>query len=1056
MHKLPILCLLLLSSIRLHGQDYYIQIVGKERGLGLSGISAMIEDHEGMVWIGTQLGLLRFDGKQAYPFLPEKGNPNSLSNEYINDLFEDEDHNIWVATRNGLNKIDPSRKIITHFFNDTEDDASIPGNGIYKMAPATDSSFFIICARVGFAEFNRINNHITRLNPVYTQSQLTKRNYNERFIVDAWRTKRNQIFVRTNDAVYRYDHARNELLEVLDSISGFDVYEAYPDYCLTREGVFWVSDWQGNLYHWSPYEKMRVFKDSLITRAFMTGETVISDFDQHHILVSSPLQLVLVNKESGASSPLNVREDQRNAFASNLVRNSLETSKGIILMSASQGNLVLLDPQRQRFKYKSVLVTGPDGNAIGEVSDFYDDIKTQKRYISSLLDTFFYVQDLATDKIIHVQKKRQSNVVTRWFRDQQDRLWLCDGAQILLINTEDNSYTAYLPDTTALNLFDMVEIKPGVMLAATFRHGLFRFEPDQKIFSRIKNFPGVKPSQITCIDLDKAHQWVWIGTMENGLFRYDIVKDTFLHYKHESHNPKSLGGDWIRDITFDSSGYTWFATEPIGLTRYDYNADPDSAFLNLTMSDGLPSSYISGLCTDQNGNVWMTSLNGIATLDTRSLAIRQFGKTDGLPSSRFTKSSIVTTKDNWILIGTRNGYFYFNPNRLQQDHQPPEIVIRELMVFDKSHPYILTENGFEPVQLRYNQNYLTVQFSIINFTDPDRNVIKYMLEGLDDQWNFRTGITEINYTKIPPGEYRLRLVAANNDGSWNLKETIIPVVIRPAFWQTRWFYVLIGLIIAGIVFALYNYKLQQSIRQNRLIAEKEFVKAESERQLSQLEMTALRAQMNPHFIFNCLNSINRFIVVNDNEAASEYLTKFSKLIRQVLDNSRGEKVVLATEIDTLKLYIDMESLRFIDKFEYTITVDTELDTAAWVIQPMLIQPYVENAIWHGLMHRKSKGILNIGFTKASESLAVTIEDNGVGREKARQIKESQLVTRKSHGMKVTAQRMALLSKKLNVTVGATVEDLYDEENQSRGTCVHLTLPLEPAPVNIAQKPIVQS
>ncbi|HEX5111884.1 MAG TPA: two-component regulator propeller domain-containing protein, partial [Saprospiraceae bacterium] len=217
--------MLLLSSIRLHGQDYYIQIVGKERGLGLSGISAMIEDHEGMVWIGTQLGLLRFDGKQAYPFLPEKGNPNSLSNEYINDLFEDEDHNIWVATRNGLNKIDPSRKIITHFFNDTEDDASIPGNGIYKMAPATDSSFFIICARVGFAEFNRINNHITRLNPVYTQSQLTKRNYNERFIVDAWRTKRNQIFVRTNDAVYRYDHARNELLEVLDSISGFDVYE---------------------------------------------------------------------------------------------------------------------------------------------------------------------------------------------------------------------------------------------------------------------------------------------------------------------------------------------------------------------------------------------------------------------------------------------------------------------------------------------------------------------------------------------------------------------------------------------------------------------------------------------------------------------------------------------------------------------------------------------------------------------------------------------------------------------------------------------------------------
>src|SRR5678815_1261687 len=135
----------------------------------------------------------------------------------------------------------------------------------------------------------------------------------------------------------------------------------------------------------------------------------------------------------------------------------------------------------------------------------------------------------------------------------------------------------------------------------------------------------------------------------------------------------------------------------------------------------------------------------------------------------------------------------------------------------------------------------------------------------------------------------------------------------------------------------------------------------------------------------------------------------------IRDSSRGEKVLLATEIDTLKLYIDMESLRFIDKFEYTITVDPELKTTAWVIQPMLVQPYVENAIWHGLMHRKTKGVLNIGFTRKGESLAVTIEDNGVGREKAREIKESQLVTRKSHGMKVTAQRMALLLSLIHIS-----------------------------------------
>lgn len=1056
MPKIPILCFLLVCSIVTRGQEYYVQVVGKERGLGLSSISAMIEDHEGMVWIGTQLGLLRFDGKQAYPFLPEKGNPNSLSNEYVNDLFEDPDHNIWVATRNGLNKIDPSRKKITHFFHDTDDESSIPGNGIYKLSPASDSSFFIICARVGFAEFNRHTHQVTRLNPIYTKSALAKRSYNDRFIVEGWRTKKGVILVRTNDAIFRYDRSHNTLEEVLDSISGFDVYETYPNYCLTREGVFWVSDWDGNLHKWSPYEKFTTYKDSLITRVFMTGETVISDFDKDHILVSSPVDLILVNKQTGAPSVLRVREDQKNTFAGNLVRNSIESSTGVILMTTSSGNLAMLDPLRQRFKYKPILVTGADGNAIGEVNDFYDDIKAHQRFISSLLDTFYYVEDLNTGQVISIPKHRQSNTATRWKEDHQGRLWLCDGVQVLLINKDDYSFIPFLPDTTTLNLFDMVEVRPGIMLVASYRHGLFRFEPDQNIFTRVKNIPGGKPLQISCIGFDKAHQTAWIGTIENGLIRYDVRKDTFFQYKHVSHNPKSLGGDWIRDMTFDSSGYVWLATEPIGLTRFDYDADADSAFLNLTMSDGLPSSYISGLCTDKNGNIWMTSLNGIAELDPKYFTIRLFNKTDGLPSSRFTKSNIAVTKDNWILVGTRNGYFYFNPDRLQQNHVPPEIVIRDVRIFDKSHPYEFAADGIEPIQLRYNQNYLTVQFSVINFTDPDRNQVKYMLEGLDDQWNFRSGITEINYTKIPPGDYHLRLVAANHDGIWNPKETVIPIVIRPAFWQTTWFYIFIGALIAGLVFAFYNFKLQQSIRQNRLIAEREFVKSESERQLSQLEMTALRAQMNPHFVFNCLNSINRFIVVNDNEAASEYLTKFSKLIRQVLDNSSGEKVLLATEIETLKLYIDMESLRFIDKFDYTISVDPQLEPSAWVIQPMLVQPYVENAIWHGLMHRKTKGILNIGFTRKGESLAVTIEDNGVGREKARQIKESQLITRKSHGMKVTAQRMALLSKKLNVTVEAYVEDLYDENNQSRGTCVHLTLPLEPAAVDITQSPIMQS
>src|SRR5687768_5310540 len=141
------------------------------------------------------------------------------------------------------------------------------------------------------------------------------------------------------------------------------------------------------------------------------------------------------------------------------------------------------------------------------------------------------------------------------------------------------------------------------------------------------------------------------------------------------------------------------------------------------------------------------------------------------------------------------------------------------------------------------------------------------MEGLDDKWSIRTGIHEVNYTKVPPGKYTFRILAANNDGVWNDEETSFSIVITPPFWQRTWFYALIVSIIAGIILAFYNFKLQQSLKQNKLLAEKELLKVESERQLSQLEMKALRAQMNPHFIFNCLNSINRFIVSNDNDTA---------------------------------------------------------------------------------------------------------------------------------------------------------------------------------------------
>ncbi|AWO00621.1 hypothetical protein DLD77_02350 [Chitinophaga alhagiae] len=217
---------------------------------------------------------------------------------------------------------------------------------------------------------------------------------------------------------------------------------------------------------------------------------------------------------------------------------------------------------------------------------------------------------------------------------------------------------------------------------------------------------------------------------------------------------------------------------------------------------------------------------------------------------------------------------------------------------------------------------------------------------------------------------------------------------------------------------------------------------QANRQTLQLELRSLRAQMNPHFIFNSLSSIHRYIWSNNQEEASDYLTKFSKLMRMILDNSQHTFIPLNRELESLKLYLDLEALRCNYMFDYSITVSENINEEEVLIPPMIIQPYVENAIWHGLVHRKEKGMLDIAVLLRGKVLEVTVTDNGIGRKMAMEIKEKKGRMHNSMGMKVTEGRIALI-RKINNTKDANVEihDLQDN-GEATGTKVKIVLPAE--------------
>jgi len=260
--------------------------------------------------------------------------------------------------------------------------------------------------------------------------------------------------------------------------------------------------------------------------------------------------------------------------------------------------------------------------------------------------------------------------------------------------------------------------------------------------------------------------------------------------------------------------------------------------------------------------------------------------------------------------------------------------------------------------------------------------------------------------------------------------------------QLKWAFI-IGLLLMALAAVIIYRNLSLKRKNENLESEKR--QSELQNKAIDLEIQALRSQMNPHFIFNCLSSINRFILKNKTEEASDYLTKFSRLIRMVLNNSKQSFISLEDELETLRLYLEMERLRFKNSFDYSFTYTNPVDANNIFIPPLLLQPFAENAIWHGLMHlneqagKQKKGFLSFDFSAVEKFLICVITDNGVGREQAELLKSKSAEKQKSMGLKITTERLSLLNNNSNEQTFFTMEDLVDENGNTTGTSVHLKI-----------------
>jgi hypothetical protein len=380
-----------------------------------------------------------------------------------------------------------------------------------------------------------------------------------------------------------------------------------------------------------------------------------------------------------------------------------------------------------------------------------------------------------------------------------------------------------------------------------------------------------------------------------------------------------------------------------------------------------------------------------------------------------------------------NGFNIFNPKEIVNIPVLPEVYISELKVFENNFNNQKSISYLDEVFLKAFENTISIEFNTLGFSLPEKTKYQYQLIGNDKDWIMSGTRNYVSYTNLKSGDYEFRVKASSYDGEWNEKYTTLKIHIATPFYKTWWFILCSIIVTFTIIYFLYSYKIKEN-------KEKEALRILYNKELAQLELNALRAQINPHFLFNSLNSINNFILKNDTKKASRYLVKFSQLVRSILNHSTTSLISLEEELQTIELYMLIEGMRFNDQFSYKININSSINTSSISIPSLLLQPYVENAIWHGLLHKEGEKKITISIEKTNEhSISIEINDNGIGRKRVQEINNLSKKG-KSFGMQIGEDRLKLIKQSTGQMAQVEVVDSYDEHNIGNGTTIKIIIP----------------
>lgn len=975
-----------------YSNPFYTKIYKTFDGLPDSYILNVYQDSRNYLWIGAYRGLSLFDGKNFRNY----GFSNGMPDLYTNCFREDRENRIWISTRKGMGYI----KNNTYYPTAVNDSMQI--EYVYSYAESTAGRMLALTSK-GMYEWNN--------------SIWVKRNLINRF---ADMPVRNIVHGSDADYIAYNNHLvkyfSNGTYSVVDSN-----FSVTPYYLIIKK-------YGEDIIVQSPGGLQKIKDDKMVS----LFEKELSGLFIYNSLKDSKGRYWVATDEKGlfVSEPGNeTKFSYQVPVPNNLVSNIYEDKEQNIWLADFQGLIKV----RESFYTSLPPIAGP----MQEINNFFHD--------SIYLMTYSYYSGFRTYDGKQFQRDKL-------FNDSYYKVLKKDNDTLLdFISVAPNSNIWAV--TRGKKLVRIAETGTTIIQAKDSNGNAVRFY-------HVKYNPYSRKiiacsSTLYEVENNTAKKFVPANNIIITNPRYSFVcsnGNIITHTKGGEEfyviNKKGVVTNITKDMQYtifipDIDIYegpdksVWVVVPGLGMRRYNWeNNDHLKLSLSITTQQGLPNDVVTSICFDKYDRLWASTLSGIVIIESTKL------NTEGLlPMIVIDKKNYdltININENfaileksglgniWLSTGTELARFY--PEKFSTMERAPEMCLEKVRLNLQEtnwQKYCDSLAGFfelpvNPV-LPYNMNNFVFHFKAVSFSNEGEVLYSYRTKGGDNVWSPPFSNNTITSIRFSPGTYTIYIRAKKANSDWGEPVSFTFTIMQP--WWNTWGFRITGVIVTSILLTIIFRKQVKRIKQNAAI----------QNQLRDLEMKALRAQMNPHFIYNALNSIQSLVIDKRNNEAQDYMVKFSRLLRQVLNHSEENVITLDKELTTLELYIELESLRLNYELQYSINVDENIVGEKEWVPPLILQPFVENALWHGLSEKQGEKILTVNITENDEWIHCEVADNGTGRRKKN---AGDIIFRNKgpRGMEITKGRLAIFNQ-TDAKENIVITDLKDSNGNPAGTTV---------------------